>query len=69
MRHSAYGRHGDPAHGLPDVAAAFAGGYPVRWTGGQAVITLPQHIDVSNVSQVSEELLTLINRGATDGAS
>ena len=38
--------------------------YPVQWTGEQAVVTLPEHIDVSNAGQVREELLTLINRGA-----
>ena len=38
--------------------------YPVQWTGEQAVVTLPEHIDVSNADQVREELLTLINRGA-----
>jgi anti-sigma B factor antagonist len=38
--------------------------YPVRWTGQQAVITLPQHIDTSNASQIREQLLWIINRGA-----
>ncbi len=38
--------------------------YPVQWTGERAVVTLPEHIDVSNAGQVREELLTLINRGA-----
>ena len=38
--------------------------YPVRWTGEQAVVTLPEHIDASNAGQVCEELLALINRGA-----
>ena len=38
--------------------------YPVRWTGRQAVVELPEHIDVSNASQIREELLWLINRGA-----
>ena len=38
--------------------------YPVQWTGEQAVVTLPEHIDVSNAGQVREELLMLINRGA-----
>jgi anti-sigma B factor antagonist len=38
----------------------------VRWTGGQAVVTLPQHIDVSNADQISEQLLLIINRGATE---
>src|SRR5215468_6833412 len=32
--------------------------------GGQAVVALPEHIDVSNASQIREELLWLINRGA-----
>lgn len=39
--------------------------YPVRWTGRQAVVALPDHIDVSNAGPITEELLSLINRGAT----
>ena len=39
--------------------------YPVQWTGRQAVVTLPEHIDVSNAGQIREELLSVINRGAT----
>jgi len=39
------------------------GSYPVRWARRQAVVTLPEHIDVSNASQVREELLSVINRG------
>lgn len=38
---------------------------PVHWTGKQAVVTLPQHIDHSNADQVREQLLWIINRGAT----
>jgi len=38
--------------------------YPVRWMGRQAVVALPEHIDVSNAGQIGEELLWLINRGA-----
>jgi len=38
--------------------------YPVQWTGRQAVITLPEHIDVSNAGPIREELLSVINRGA-----
>jgi anti-sigma B factor antagonist len=38
--------------------------YPVQWTGQQAVITLPQHIDTSNAGQIREQLLWIINRGA-----
>jgi anti-anti-sigma factor len=37
---------------------------PVQWTGRQAVVTLPDHIDGSNTDQIREQLLWLINRGA-----
>ena len=40
--------------------------YPVRWMGAQAVVTLPEHIDVSNAGQIREELLSVINRGADE---
>jgi anti-anti-sigma factor len=39
--------------------------YPVRWAGPQAVVALPEHIDVSSAGQICEELLSVINRGAT----
>jgi anti-sigma B factor antagonist len=38
--------------------------YPVRWTGRQAVVTLPEHIEVANAGPIGEELLSVINRGA-----
>ena len=38
--------------------------YPVEWTGGQAAVGLPEHVDVSNAGQIREELLSVINRGA-----
>jgi hypothetical protein len=38
----------------------------VKWTGSQAVVTLPEHIDVSNAGQISEELLSVINLGAVE---
>ena len=38
--------------------------YPVRWAGKQAVVTLPEDIDVSNAGQIREQLLSVINRGA-----
>ena len=38
--------------------------YPVQWTGREAIITLPEHIDVSNAGAIREELLSVINRGA-----
>ena len=50
-------------------ASAWAGAvlediYPVRWAGKQAVVTLPEDIDLSNACQIREQLLTVINRGA-----
>jgi anti-anti-sigma factor len=39
---------------------------PVRWPGQQAVVTLPAHIDVANAGQIREQLLSVINRGATE---
>jgi anti-sigma B factor antagonist len=41
-------------------------GSPVRWTGRQAIVTLPQHMDESNAGQIREKLLLVINRGATE---
>jgi anti-anti-sigma factor len=38
--------------------------FPVEWTGQQAVVTLPEHIDVATAGQVRELLLSVINRGA-----
>ena len=46
------------------VAVVINDTYPVRWMGRQAVVALPEHIDVSNASQIREELLWVINRGA-----
>lgn len=39
---------------------------PVQWTGCQAVVTLPAHIDGSNAGQIREQLLWIINRGAVE---
>ena len=50
--------------GHAQVAVVVKHAYPVRWMGRQAVVALPEHIDVSNASQIREELLWLINRGA-----
>jgi hypothetical protein len=30
---------------------------PVRWIGDEAVVTLPQHVDVSNADRPREQLL------------
>jgi anti-anti-sigma factor len=40
------------------------GTFPVQWTGQQAVVTLPEHIDTANADQIREQLLWIINRGA-----
>ena len=38
--------------------------FPVEWTGRQAIVVLPGHVDVSNVGQLRDRLLSVINRGA-----
>src|SRR5271166_2559337 len=52
------------AHASAWVPAVPEDIYPVRWAGKQAVMTLPEDIDVSNAGQIREQLLTVINRGA-----
>jgi anti-sigma B factor antagonist len=37
----------------------------VRWIGRQAIVTLPEQIDVSNAGQIRDQLLIAINHGAT----
>jgi len=36
----------------------------VAWGGRQAIVAFPDHVDVSNVGQLREQLLSVINRGA-----
>jgi anti-anti-sigma factor len=38
--------------------------FPVQWTGRQARVVLPEHIDVSNAGPIRDELLSVINQGA-----
>ena len=52
------------AHAPAGAAAVLDDIYPVRWAGKQAVVTLPEDIDLSNVGEIREQLLTVINRGA-----
>lgn len=55
-------RHGRSwPDGIPGV---FKDSYPVRWTGGRAIVALPERIDASNAGPIREELLSVINRGA-----
>jgi len=37
---------------------------PVEWHGPQAVVVLPEHVDLGNVGPLRDQLLALINRGA-----
>ncbi len=55
---------GQGSTGVREAAAMMGDIYPVQWTGSQAVIALPEHIDLSNAGAIREELLSLINRGA-----
>jgi anti-anti-sigma factor len=38
--------------------------FPVEWTGRQAIVVFPGHVDVSNVGQLRDRLQAVINRGA-----
>jgi anti-anti-sigma factor len=38
--------------------------FPLSWSGIRATVTLPGQVDVSNVGQFRDQLLTAINRGA-----
>ena len=37
--------------------------FSVEWTGRQAIVAFPGHVDVSNVGQLRDRLLSVINRG------
>jgi len=38
--------------------------FPVEWTGRQALVAFPGHVGISNVDQLRDRLLAVINRGA-----
>jgi anti-anti-sigma factor len=38
--------------------------FPVQWMGQQAIVAFPGQVDVSNVDQLRDRLLSVINRGA-----
>jgi anti-anti-sigma factor len=38
--------------------------FPVEWQGRRAIVTFPGHVDISNVGQLRDRLLAVINRGA-----
>ena len=35
--------------------------FPLQWTGQQARVVLPEHIDVSNAGHIRAELLSVIS--------
>jgi anti-sigma B factor antagonist len=37
----------------------------VRWAGRQAVVALPEHMEVANAGQIQQGLLSVIDCGAT----
>jgi anti-anti-sigma factor len=37
--------------------------FPVEWTGRQAIVACPEHVDVANVNQLRDRLLSVISRG------
>ena len=37
---------------------------PVTWAGRRAVVTFPEHVDMSNAAQIREQLLAVFDRGA-----
>src|SRR6266480_2471697 len=39
--------------------------FPVTWTGRHAIVSFPRQVDSSNVDQLRDRLLSVINRGAT----
>jgi anti-anti-sigma factor len=38
--------------------------FPVEWTGRQAIVAFPWHLDLSNAGRLRDRLLAVINRGA-----
>ena len=38
--------------------------FPVEWMGRLAIVAFPGHVDISNVAQLRDRLLSVINRGA-----
>ena len=38
--------------------------FPATWTGRRAIVSFPGQVDISNVDQLRDRLLSVINRGA-----
>ena len=39
--------------------------FPATWTGRRAIVSFPEQVDIANVDQLRDRLLSVINRGAT----
>jgi anti-anti-sigma factor len=52
------------SHANAIIAGMRDSSMPVEWHGRQAIVVLPEHIDLGNASPIRDQLLTLINRGA-----
>jgi anti-anti-sigma factor len=39
--------------------------FPATWIGRRAIVSFPEQVDISNVDQLRDRLLSVINRGAT----
>jgi anti-sigma B factor antagonist len=51
---------------VSNLTAAMSDNYPVQWTGRLAILALPERVGDSNAGQIREELLRVINFGATE---
>jgi anti-anti-sigma factor len=51
--------------GKPGICLVPKDSYPVRWASRQAMVALPEHMDVANAGQIQQGLLSVIDRGAT----
>jgi anti-anti-sigma regulatory factor len=51
---------------VSNLTAAMSDNYPVQWIGRLAILALPEHVGDSNAGQIREELLRVINFGATE---
>ena len=47
---------------MPGTPRKTWGYCPVRWLNRHAIVELPEHIDLSNVGEIREQLLSIVNR-------
>jgi anti-anti-sigma factor len=49
---------------MPELPRQDGPGCPVRWSGRQAVVVLPEQVGLSNAGPVARQLLAVLDRGA-----